>query len=240
MDFEKYDYDASSPMVSAVSENERGAFLTRVYLNLTGAVLALAAIETLLFAFVGCENIVRAISANSIVAMIGVLALCLVGPFVADMILNSARSRAGQYAALGFHVLLEAAIITPLLAFAAAFLGYEVIWSAVGLTAAVFVTLSAMTLMLRANFSFLLPILSVGAIASVGAVVFSLIFGFSLGIWFSVAMIVLACGYILYETSVALQVATVDADVVVSIMLFTSVMTLFFYILRLVMELSRE
>ena len=68
----------------------------------------------------------------------------------------------------------------------------------------------------------------------------ALLFGFHLGMWFTIAVIFLACGYILYDTSVMMRYAEPDDDIICTINLFTSVMTLFFYILRLLMELNRN
>ncbi|MCF0234615.1 MAG: permease, partial [Thermoguttaceae bacterium] len=63
--------------------------------------------------------------------------------------------------------------------------------------------------------------------------------GFALGIIFSGAMVALMCLYILYETSTLMLHASEDDDVVVAIALFSSLMTLFFYILRIFMA-SRD
>lgn len=65
-------------------------------------------------------------------------------------------------------------------------------------------------------------------------------FGFNLGVWFSAAMIVLACGYILYDTSNVLHHYRTDQYVAAAVALFASVALLFWYVLRIMMAFSRR
>jgi FtsH-binding integral membrane protein len=102
----------------------------------------------------------------------------------------------------------------------------------VALTAAVFVT--------RKDFSFLRSFLVFASFAALGLILASLIFGFTLGIVFTGAMIALACGYILYDTSNVMLHCDETMDVVASIELFASLMTLFYYILHLLLSLNRD
>ena len=68
----------------------------------------------------------------------------------------------------------------------------------------------------------------------------SLTFGFNLGIVFSVAMVLLAAGYILYQTSLVMAHFSPTQYVAAALMLFSTVATLFWYVLRLLMELNRR
>ena len=52
------------------------------------------------------------------------------------------------------------------------------------------------------------------------------------------AMVALMSGYILYETSFVLLHHRTDQPVAAAVMLFSSVATLFYYILRILMELN--
>ncbi len=72
-----------------------------------------------------------------------------------------------------------------------------------------------------------------------GLVVCAVMFGFNLGMFFTVAMIVFAGAYILYDTSNILHHYRTDQYVAASLALFASVALLFFYILRLVMDNRR-
>ena len=91
-----------------------------------------------------------------------------------------------------------------------------------------------------ADFSFLRGALTIAMFAAIGLVFAGMLFGFSLGIWFSVGMIVLLSGYILYDTSNILHHYHTDQHVAASLALFASVATLFFYVVRLLGFLSEE
>ena len=75
-----------------------------------------------------------------------------------------------------------------------------------------------------------LVFLTIAAFVIVGG---ALLFGFSLGTWFIVGMILLACGYVLYDTSNIMLHYPEEADVLATVELFASLMTLFYYILSL-------
>jgi len=68
---------------------------------------------------------------------------------------------------------------------------------------------------------------------ALGLIIAAVFFGLSLGIWFSVAMIALAGGSILYQTQTILRRYPTEAHVGASVQLFASVMLLFWYVLRL-------
>jgi len=63
-----------------------------------------------------------------------------------------------------------------------------------------------------------------------------MIFGFDLGLWFSVGMVILASVTILYQTSKLKDSYTTDQYVGASLQLFASIMLLFWYILRILMS----
>jgi FtsH-binding integral membrane protein len=72
-----------------------------------------------------------------------------------------------------------------------------------------------------------------------GLIATSIVFGFALGQIFIIAMIALACGYILYDTSNVLHHYRIGQHVAASLALFASVALLFWYILQLFMS-SRD
>jgi hypothetical protein len=75
-------------------------------------------------------------------------------------------------------------------------------------------------------------------LAAFGLILCGFFFGLSLGVWFSVAMVGLASGYILYETSNILHHYRTDQYVAASLALFASVTLMFWYVLRLLMAFS--
>lgn len=71
------------------------------------------------------------------------------------------------------------------------------------------------------------------------AIVASLIFGFTLGTLFSVAMVVLAGTSILYDTSNIIRHYPEDRYVGAALQLFASVAMMFWYILRIFLNARR-
>ncbi|MFN5289742.1 MAG: permease, partial [Planctomycetia bacterium] len=55
---------------------------------------------------------------------------------------------------------------------------------------------------------------------------------------FSFAMVVLLCGYMLYETSAVMYYWPTDKHVAAALMLFSSVATMFYYIVRILIQLN--
>jgi FtsH-binding integral membrane protein len=68
----------------------------------------------------------------------------------------------------------------------------------------------------------------------------SLLFGFSLGALFSGFVILLMAGYILQQTSMVMRDFPPTAYVAAALMLFSTIATLFWYVLRLLMSLNRR
>jgi FtsH-binding integral membrane protein len=93
--------------------------------------------------------------------------------------------------------------------------------------------LTAVVYLTRFDFSFMAPFLAIAGIAALGLIVASIVFGFHLGMLFTVAMIVFACGYILYDTSNVLHHYRIGQHVAAALALFSSVILLFWYVVRL-------
>jgi FtsH-binding integral membrane protein len=74
---------------------------------------------------------------------------------------------------------------------------------------------------------------------ALGLIVASIIFGFTLGVVFSVVMVGLAAAAILYYTSNILRYYRTDQYVAASLTLFASVALMFYYILQILMSLRR-
>ena len=71
--------------------------------------------------------------------------------------------------------------------------------------------------------------------ASVGVIVLGILFNFTLGLWFSLALVGLAAGYILYYTSAVLHHFRTDQHVAAALELFAAVALMFYYILRILL-----
>jgi FtsH-binding integral membrane protein len=143
-----------------------------------------------------------------------------------------------QYMAYGLYILAQAFIFVPLLYIAIFYMdtGMEVLKQASIVTLSLFTGLSAVVLMTKKDFSFLRSILTIGFFIAIGLIVAGMLFGFDLGLWFSVAMCGLAAGSILYQTSNMVHQYTVEDYIPAAIGLFASLMLLFWYVLRIFMS----
>jgi uncharacterized protein len=81
-------------------------------------------------------------------------------------------------------------------------------------------------------------ILKIAGFVALGLILCSIIFGFSLGLFFSFVMVVFASAAILYDTSKVMHHYAPHQYVAASLELFASVALLFWYVLRIVMALS--
>ena len=145
-----------------------------------------------------------------------------------------------QYAALIGFVAAEALIFVPLLVMAAVYVGPDVINKAAWVTLLGFAGLTAVAFWTRKDFSFLGGLLRWGFIMALVLIVVGVLFGLDLGTWFSVGMIALAGGAILYDTSNVLHHYPEDRYVAASLELFASVAMMFWYVLRLFIGVRRD
>lgn len=111
--------------------------------------------------------------------------------------------------------------------------GSQIVTTSLGATAAIFLSLSAYTLISKKNFSYLGGLLSVGILiafmAGLGAMLFQLPM-LQLGV--SAAFALLSSGYILYMTSAIVNGGETSA-VIATITLFASIMNLFISLLNI-------
>lgn len=104
------------------------------------------------------------------------------------------------------------------------------------ITVGMFVGLTAAVMQTNINFSFMRTGLTIGFFIALGLMVAGLLFGFNLGLWFSVGMVVLASGSILYSTHQIKNEFDTEQYVPAALSLFASLMLLFWYILRIFMS----
>lgn len=227
-------YPRPIPVIE-LDQQSRATFVSRTYTHLFGAISAFTLIEIFLFKSGLAEPMAR--------AMLGVSWLFVLGGFMvvswlASRTAHMATSKAVQYGALAGFVMAEAIIFVPLL-FVADRFAPGVITSAVAVTFVGFTGLSLVAFYTRKDFSFLRGILCWGGIVALVLIGAGAIFGFQLGTYFSVAMIALAGGAILYDTSNILHHYPEDRYVAAALELFASVALMFWYVLRLFLSSRR-
>lgn len=221
--------------VRATETTDRSRFLSRTYGHLTGAVFLFAAVEVLLFRTGVAQQIVRALTGISWLIVLG--GFMVVG-WLASRTAAAASSRTAQYLALAGFVAAEAVIFVPLLYVAESY-APGAIGSAALVTFLGFAGLTAVVFVTRKDFSFLRTLLFWGGVVALLLIVASALFGWNLGTWFSVGMIALAGGAVLHDTSEVLHRYPEDRYVAAALQLFASVALMFWYMLRLLMQLRR-
>lgn len=243
MNFDFENPYSSAPDVAALSQQaERTTFIRRTYLHLGAAVLAFVAILTTFFAIVPAQEVLQFMR-----PMLGgfgwllFLGAFMVVSWVARSWASSNSSQGMQYAGLGLYVVAEAVLFVPLMAFATIIdPSGAILQQAAIITSLVFGGLTAFVFLTGADFSGLGKFLWLGGLVAMGIIVAGMIFGFSLGLWFSGAMILLAAGYILYDTSNVMHHYRTDQHVAASLALFASVALLLWYVIQILMSLQND
>jgi len=224
-----YADQAMTMPVSALHTDRRATFLTRTYTHLLGAILGFTAIEAFLFSSGLAEPIAR--------AMLGVNWLFVLGAFMlvswlASRAAMGVSSLGSQYLGLAAFVAAEALIFVPLLYIANTY-APGAIQSAALVTVMGFVGLTAVAFSTRKDFSFLGSTLRWLAVMAIVLIVASVLFGFELGTWFSVAMVAFAGTAVLYDTSNVLHHFPEYRYVGAAMQLFASIALMFWYVLRI-------
>lgn len=226
-------YAKAVPVIEA-AETERAGFIRRTYGHLALAILAFTVLDTFLLSLPIAEQF-TAYASNRWV-WLGVMLAFMGVSALAESWARSGASRGAQYAGLTLYVVAEAIIFVPLLTMAR-IVSPDIIPTAAILTGVLTAALTAICFTTRANFSGLRTFLMCGGFIALGLIFCSIIFGFGLGLLFSAAMIVLACGMILYTTSSIQHEFDTRQHVAASLCLFAAVALLFWYIVRILIQL---
>lgn len=220
-------------LVAQSTDVEKASFYKKTYLHVALSILAFIGVETVLLKIVP-EQLILAMFAQRYAWLL------IIGVFwLASMLANKwslSQSKSTQYFGLGFYILLEAVIFLPLIYIAIIYSGAQVIFQAATLTVAMFAGISAVAFTSKRDFSFLRNIIVIGGFIALGLIVGGMLFGFNLGLWFSVGMVILASATILYQTSKLKDSYSTDQYVGAALQLFASIMLLFWYILSILMS----
>ena len=228
-----------NPFVTAADSDadERQTFIRRTYLHLAMAILSFVVLEAVLLKAPGIESLVDAMIGHWWAVLLAFIAVS----WVADKWARSDVGQGMQYAGLGLYVVAEAVIFVPLLHVVMYRVGDPAIIPMAGIiTGLLFVGLTATAFMSGVNFSFLRGALAVGGMVAMGVIICSMLFGFSLGIVFSAAMVLFAGGSILYTTSNIIHEYRTDQYVAASLALFSGVMLLLWYVIRILMAARKD
>ena len=239
---------------ATMGQSDRVRFVRRTYLHLFGAMLTFAGLLWCLFKV---PVLVEKVQIPLVTFALGgangtgrwnwgiVLVVFMAVSWLADYWARHASSKPMQYMGLGLYVIAEALIFTPLLAIVqwktAAIIAKgggdpNILRDSAFVTLAIFAALTASVFFSKKDFSFLRSGLAIAGAAATMIVFLSIGFGFNLGIVFSVAMVLLAAGYILYQTSQIFAHYHTEQYVAASLALFSSVALMFWYVIRIFMR----
>ncbi len=228
------DYNYQPTLVANASDVEKAAFYRKTYTHVAMGVLVFILLETV---FLKTEHLV-----NLMLSLQGFSWLALLGGFmavtwVAQNMAYKNSSPAMQYGGYLLYIVAQALIFIPILYIAMNYGGgLQMVMQAGIITAGLFLGLTAAVMLTKADFSFLKTGLTIGFFIALGLIVAGVIFGFNLGLWFSVGMVILASGSILYSTHQIKNEFATDQFVPAALSLFASLMLLFWYILRIFMS----
>lgn len=230
-------FDSSNPYSISVANSPadaRSEFIRKTYLHVAGAVGAFA---ILISAFLQVP-VMRELALKMTGGMnwLIVLGAFMGVSWLANNLAHSGASRSKQYLGLGLYVVAEAVIFLPILMMATMYDPMAIKQAALA-TLALFLGLTFVAFSTRKDFSFLGGMLKIGFFIALGLIVASFFFGgLSLGIWFSGAMVLLAAGSVLYNTSNIIHHYGTTQYVAASLGLFASVALMFWYLLRIFMS----
>jgi FtsH-binding integral membrane protein len=186
-----------------------------------------------------------------------VMGLFILVGYIAERLARSDTSRGVQYVGLAIGVLSWSLLLQPILWVlffrfgnpealrtneAGLLTGQaaSILMQAVVITLAIFIGLTVTVFVTKKDFSFMRGALTIGSFAALGVIIASMAFGFSLGALFCGAMILLMAGYILFQTSLVMSYFPPQGYVAASLMLFSTIATLFWYVLQMLMSLNRR
>lgn len=217
------------------TDQVRVEFYKKTYAHVAGGVLLFVLFEYLLLQSDTIVNFMMSMTQGwRWLVMLG--GFMLATNYAENTIMKTADKNI-QYMAYALYVFAQAIIFVPLLYIAVIYTdGAALVQQAAIVTLALFAGISAVVFVTKKDFSFLKAGLTVGFFIAMGLIVAGALFGFDLGLWFSVGMCVLAGGSILYQTSNLVNKYGTEDYIPASLGLFASLMLLFWYVLQIFMS----
>lgn len=228
-------YGPRSGNIAEARPEERQRFLVATYAHLFGAIGLFIGLITLWFVTPVAELLLNTLFSSGRLGMLVLMGAFVGSGYLAQRWARSENSGVIQYAGLGFYVFAESIIFVPIIAIALSYSaeGASILFPAAMITLGLFACLTGIVFLTGRDFSFMRGVLFWGGIAAFALALASMAFGFTLGLVFMWAMVALAGGYILYDTSNVMLYYRPGQHVAASLALFSSVALLFWYVLRI-------
>src|SRR5688572_8442983 len=232
--------------VATIGVSDRVTFLRKTYAHLGISLIAFALIAGGMMKF-ATETSLRwsawALGNGGLRWLLVLLAFMVIG-IIAQRLAFSDTSRAVQYIGLVVGVVAQGFILQPLLWLVMAKVGVNdfmpIVTQSIVITLAIFVGLTLTVFLTKKDFSFMRGALIVCTFGALGTIVASLAFGFTLGSVFCGLMILLMSGYVLYQTSLVMRDFPPQAYVAAALFLFSTIATMFWYVLQLLSSLRGD
>ena len=227
-------HTSNPAIVDTLTHADRSDFISKTYLHVMLAIAAFASVEVLLFSI----PVMQAVAATMLSSQFGWLLILVAFMFISNIAHRWAQGdqpQSMQYIGLFTYVVAEAVIFFPLL-LVAHLSDSTILPTAALVSLSIFGGLSLFVHLSNIDFSFMGMFLAAATWAALGFIVVSLLFGFSGGSLFTLLMIALASGYIVYNTSNIVHLYRPGQHVAAALHLFASVALLFWYIVQLFMS----
>ena len=231
--------------VATVGVSDRVNFLRKTYSLLGGALIAFAMIAGGMMKFMPETSLkFSAWALHGQLNWLIVMVLFMLVGYIAQRLAMSETSRGVQYVGLGIAVLAEGIILQPILWFVLAKYGgagmFTILTQAIIVTLAIFLGLTLTVFITKKDFSFMRSMLVVASFAMLGIIIASMAFGFTLGAVFCGFGILVLSGWVLYQTSLVMRDFPPTGYVAAALMLFSTIATLFWYVLQLLISLRNN
>ncbi len=238
---------SARPIPGAVATqgvSDRVDFLRKTYGLLGSSLVVWAAASAAMFRYAPNISVGWSRWALTGYNWLAVIGLLIGSGMVAQWLAKSETSRGLQYLGLGVIVTAWTFLMQPMLwvLFTKGNFANPSAMLAQGttITLAIFIGLTATVFITKKDFTFLRGVVTVGMFAALGIIAGSILFGYSLGLIFTGALIALLALKILYETSALMNYFPPTQYVAAALMLFSTVATLFWNIMVFLMKMNRR
>ncbi|MFT5571317.1 MAG: FtsH-binding integral membrane protein [Cryomorphaceae bacterium] len=229
---------ASGNVVASLPGEARAGFIRRTYGHVAASLALLAILEWQMLGL-GLGPVAMQFLGGGMMNVLLYIGLFIGASYVANNWAHSNKSKEMQYAGLGLFIFAEAIILLPAM-YMAQNIAPNAIGNAAVTTAALVTGLTYICFTTRKDFSFLGPIITIGAFIAIGLAIAAVIFGFNLGLVFSFAIVGLAGAAILYNTSNIMREYGEDQHVAAALALFASIALMFRFLLQIFMSFGDD
>jgi FtsH-binding integral membrane protein len=222
--------NSDQPFVADLDANQQLQFYKKIYIHLASYVVIFALLSKTLFD-VGFGYFILRILGESRFFWLAIMGGFWISSRISDHFSEKLVPNLSYIGPI-IAIAAESIVFAPLFAYAD-YYHDGAIENATYASLLIVSSLIAAVHLTKTNFEPLGLFLKLGSIIALGFIVASVIFDFSLGMAFAWAMLALATGYILYDTSQIVRVYKPEQHILASTRLLGSALFFFYYVLRI-------